>query len=185
LPIDLNKYIKPEDAKKAEETLALVKVSITPTTETKKVKDWTATKYVMTLEVPRRGTFTEHIWAATDVGFDTKAWFDLLSFRTSLQPVGAMMVAEQKKIVGLPVAVERTQKLGQNTFTGRDEVLSIESKDAPAGTFDLPKDYTEKPFDLVDGAMKVRPPVEVEVIPVKPGSGENPPAPPPPAPAPK
>lgn len=180
LPFELAKYVKPEEVKKAEEALAKVTISITPTTETKKFKDWNATKYVMTMTVPGRGTFTEQIWAASEVGFDTKPWFDMLSVRTSLQPVGALMAAEQKKIVGIPVFVERSQVIGKNTFTGRDEIVSIESKDAPEGTFDLPKDYTEKPFELFDAAMKVRPPVEAEIVPIKPTPKD-----PPPPPAPK
>jgi hypothetical protein len=182
LPFDLKKYITPEEAKKAEDAVAKVTVTVTPTTETKKIKDWNATKYVMTLNVPKRGVFTEQIWAVNDVGFDTKAWFEMMSVRMSLQPVGALMAAEQKKIVGMPVFIERSQVLGKNSFTGRDEVLSIECKEAPAGTFDLPKDYKEKPFELIDASMKVRPPVEVELVPVKPDpppDKQPPPAPPP------
>ncbi|MDZ4774016.1 MAG: DUF4412 domain-containing protein, partial [Planctomycetota bacterium] len=168
LPVDLKKYLTPEEAKKFEEMSAQITVSVTPTTETKKIQDWTATKYTMTMTVPKRGTFTEQIWAANDVGFDSAAWFELASKRSQLQPVGALMAAEQKKIVGFPLYIERTQTIGKNSFTGRDEVVSVECKDAPAGTFDLPQEYVEKPFELIDAAMKVRPPVEVEIIPIKP-----------------
>lgn len=181
LPVDLKKYLTPDEVKKAEEVTAKVTVRVTPTTETKKFKDWNATKYVMTMNVPKLGEFTEQIWVASDVGFDARAWSDMMGARMSLQPVGALMAAEQKKIVGFPVFVERTQTIGTNAFTGRDEVLSIECKDAPEGTFELPKDYKEKPFELIDAAMKVRPPVEVEIVPVKPGSTPDEP----PAPAPK
>lgn len=187
LPVDLKKYLTADEAKKAESTLAQVTVSVTPTSETKKIQDWTATKYTMTMTVPKRGTFTEQIWAANDVGFDSAAWFALSSNRMQLQPVGALMAAEQKKIVGFPLQIERTQTIGSNSFTGRDEIISIECKDAPAGTFEVPKDYTEKAFELIDAAMKVRPPVEVELIPIKPTpetppekSGEKPPTPEPP-----
>jgi hypothetical protein len=184
LPVDLKKYMTPEQTKKAEDTAAKVTISVTPTTETKRIKDWTATKYTMTMTVPKRGTFTEQIWAASDVGFDTAAWFQLLSARMTLQPVGALMAAEQAKIVGYPLSIERTQTIGRNALTGRDEVLSIECLEAPEGTFEVPKDYTEKPYDLADGAMKVRPPVETELIRVEPGTEKPAETPPTPTPAP-
>jgi hypothetical protein len=178
LPVDLKKYLSPEDAKKADEAAAQVTVAIAPGVESRKFKDWTATKSTMTMTVPRRGTFTEQIWTASDVGFDTSAWFEMASARMSLQPIGALMATEQKKLAGFPIFIERTQVIGKNSFTGRDEVLSIECKDAPEGTFEVPKDYTEKPYELIDGAMKVKPPVEVEVMPVNPLPGLPPPKPP-------
>lgn len=188
LPVHLDQYVPEKQKKFLEKAISEVTVTVTPTTETRKFHDWTATKYVLSMTVPKRGTFTEEIWAANEVGFDASACFALWSARMQLQPIGALMAAQEKSIVGFPVFVERAQMQEGNTFRGRDEVLSIEKKDAPEGTFDLPKDYTEKPFDLADGAMKLRPAVETEISTIPFGEkkdGEPVPPVPPPQPAPK
>lgn len=168
LPYDAKRYMTPAQAKALDKALEKVTVTVTPTSETRKFKEWTATKYVMNMTPPKGGSFTEEIWAVGDVGIDTAAWFEMWGTRMSLQPIGALMAAEQKKIIGLPVFVERSQTQGTVTSTARDEVLSIECKEAPEGTFEVPKDYKERPFDLADASMKVRPPVEAEIVPIPP-----------------
>lgn len=177
LPVDLSSYLTPPQKKALDRTIDQVEVTVTPTSETRKFENWNATKYVLSMTVPRRGTFTEEIWAANDVGFDTSAWTDMWSARMQLQPVGGLMAKEQKKIVGFPVFVERKQALEGRLYGGRDQVLSIESKDAPEGTFDVPKDYVARAFDLEQGAMREPPPVKVELLPVPPETPPTPPSP--------
>jgi hypothetical protein len=72
----------------------------------------------------------------------------------SIAPGGASMATEMKKIEGLPVLIERTQTVMGQTLKSSEQVTAVTSKDAPEGTYDAPKDYTEKPFDpRAEGGM--------------------------------
>ncbi|HTF90895.1 MAG TPA: DUF4412 domain-containing protein [Planctomycetota bacterium] len=153
LPFDLKKYIPAEQAEMMEPFMSQIKVTITPSTETKKIKEWTATKYTMTqtMPMPMGGGITQEIWATKDVQADTAALNDLFATAMSTGMGGAAMANEYKKIQGFPVLVERTQSMMGQSFKSREEVKSIETKDAPEGSYDVPKDFTAKPFDPMAG----------------------------------
>ncbi|MBL8857634.1 MAG: DUF4412 domain-containing protein [Planctomycetes bacterium] len=181
VPTDLKKYMSTTQAKYLEESTAQVTITVVRTAETRKVKDWDANKYVLTMTLPKGGSFTESIWVTKDLGLDTSVWMQMWGARMSLMSIGALMAKETLKIPGIPVLVERSQKIGENTYTGRDEVVSVECKDAPEGHYEPPQDYTIKPFELSDGAMRTPPPVDVELVPIKPTPPVKDPVGPPPA----
>ncbi|MEO6710912.1 MAG: DUF4412 domain-containing protein [Planctomycetota bacterium] len=158
LPLDLKQYVPPTLASKMDQMTQRAKIALTPTKETKKVKDWSATKYTMAVTSPMGIEFTHEIWATKDVKFDSAAFHELTGAIMSTVIAGESMAAEYKKIEGLPVVIQRTQTVetGQ-TITWREEVTSVETKDAPEGWYDVPKGFTEKPFDaLEDGPSNPR-----------------------------
>jgi hypothetical protein len=147
LPFDMKKYMPPDMAPMVEQMMGQMKVTVTPTTETKKIKEWNAVKYTMTTTLPMGGALTQEIWATKDVELDRAAFQELSGAMMSTGMGGAAMAAEHKKIEGLPVLTERTQTMMGMSFKSREEITSIEKKDAPEGLYEVPKGYTEKPFD--------------------------------------
>jgi hypothetical protein len=59
LPYDMKKYLSAEKALITEQLAAQTKVVMSPTTETKKIKDWNATRYTLTMSMPMGGELTQ------------------------------------------------------------------------------------------------------------------------------
>lgn len=152
LPIDMKKYIPAEMAPMIEQMMGQVKVTVTPTTETQKIQDWNTTKVVMTTSMPMGGSNTQTMWVTKDVAVDMASWQDLYAtMLTSTNPFGGDMATEMKKIDGFPVMTESSMKMMGNEMKSTETVISIEEKEPAAGLYDLPSDYTEKPFDPMAG----------------------------------
>ena len=139
LPFDMKKYLSPEMAPMMEQMMGQMKVTVTPTTETKKIKEWNATKYTMTMTMPMGGGFTQELWATKDVQLDRAAYGELAGAMMSTGMGGKTIADEYKKIDGLVIMTERTHTMMGQSFKSREEVTSVESKDAPEGQYDIPK----------------------------------------------
>ena len=154
LPFDLKKYVPAEQAPMIEQFMSQMKATVTPTTETKKIKDWNATKYTLALTMPMGSGMTQDIWATKDIKFDQAAFNDLYLAMLSTSMGGGAMATEFKKIEGVAVVVERTQTMMGQSVKSREEVTAVETKDAPEGHYDVPKDFTDKPYDpMAQGGM--------------------------------
>jgi hypothetical protein len=152
LPLDMKKYLPAEMAPMME-MMGQMKVTVTPTAETKKIKDWNATRYTLTTSMPMGGSSTQEMWVTKEIGVDPAAWQEMFAALLSVNPMGGGMAGEMKKVDGFPVLVEHTQKIMNSEIKSREAVLSVEQKEAPADFYDVPKDYTEKPFDPMAGMM--------------------------------
>lgn len=150
LPFDLKKYMPAEMAPMMEQMAAQSKITVTPTTETKMVGSWNATKYTMVMNLPM-GSLTQDMWVTTEIGADRSGWQEMLAAQMSAMPFGSSMAAEMQKIDGLPVLSERTQKVMGSEMKSKETVVSVEEKEAPAGFYDVPAGYTETPFDPMAG----------------------------------
>jgi hypothetical protein len=126
LPVDMDKYMPEEMAPMMEQMLSQMKVTITPTEEKKKIQDWNATKYTMTMSLPMGGSLDQEMWVVKDIGIDPELW---------------------QKLQGAVMSVERTQKMMGNEMKSTEKVLSVEEKDPPKDFYDLPKDYKDTPYD--------------------------------------
>ena len=156
LPLDMKKYIPAEQLEMMQPFLDQIKVTVTPTTETKKIKDWNATKYTMTMTLPMGSGFTQTLWATKDIAID-RAGLDMQSsMMTSMMGLmgGANFATEMKKIEGFVVLSEQTQNMMGSEVKSKEEVTSVETKDPTEGLYDLPKDFKEVPFDpMADSPM--------------------------------
>jgi len=150
LPFDRSKYM-PESAPagggregRGGDGAGAPSVTVTPTEETKKISNWTAKKY----KVARTGGFNsgvEEVWAASEAGMDITAFRELTAQIPSMRPMPGG--DEMKKIEGFVILTERTRPMGDIDIKSREEIVSIEKKEAPAGAFEIPKDYQIKPFE--------------------------------------
>jgi hypothetical protein len=155
IPVVLEQYIPEESREIAAQLTSRTKAELKTTTETKKIKDWNATKVMLTVSMPAGGSAYD-MWVTKDVAFDRAAWMELMIARYSMRIDGAATTAEMKKIDGYPVLVERRQQLQAVEQKSRDELVSIEEKEAPAGWYDAPKDYAEKPYNALGGMSSPR-----------------------------
>lgn len=160
LPFDMKKYVPPEMASMVDQMKGMMSMSatVTPSDETKKVGSWNAKKYAVTIKGPQGPVTTEDRWVTKDItGIDVTVYRDMMNKMFVMMPGGEQIAEEMKKIDGIVVLTERTRTRGGNSVKSTEELTSVESKDAPAGTYDIPADYTEKPFDPMGGMKGGRP----------------------------
>ncbi len=145
LPLDFKKIMPPEMAGQADQMLKMMQMttSVTPTEETKKIKDWNAKKYVVDIKSAMMQMKME-LWASTDVGVDNKAFMDMSAQMASIQPGMKEMMDEMKKVDGFTVYSETVLTMMGTDNKSSEELVSVETKDAPADNYAPPKDYTEK-----------------------------------------
>jgi hypothetical protein len=68
----------------------------------------------------------------------------------SLQPGMADAIREMRKLEGLVVEQQGVMTMMGNEVGTSERAISIENIEAPAGTYDPPAGYTEKPFDFME-----------------------------------
>ncbi|MBL8856994.1 MAG: hypothetical protein JNL28_00605 [Planctomycetes bacterium] len=149
LPFDMKKHMPPEMAPMIEMQTSQMNMTVVATTETKKIKDWTATKYVMTMAMPMM-TMTTDVWTTKDVKLDYTSFAAVQGSMMSMMPGSEKFAAEFKKLEGYPVLREVTVSIMGMDAKSKEEVTAVESKEAPEGTYDVPKDFTERPFDMMN-----------------------------------
>jgi len=150
LPLDMKKYMPPEMAPMLEH-LAQMKATVTPSEETRKIKDWDATRYTLSLSMGMGGEMTQELWVVKSLGADHPGWRELAAVLQSANPFGGSLAEELKKIDGMPVLIERTMKTPGGEIKAREAVVSVEEKEPAQGFYDLPAGLTEKPFDPLAG----------------------------------
>jgi hypothetical protein len=153
LPFDMKKYVPAEMAGHMEQMAAQTKITVTPSEEAQKIKDWNANKFTMTMSMPMGGSITQVMWVTKEIGTDRTGWQEMLASQMASSAFASSMAAEMKKIDGISVKVERTTSMMGSESKSTEDVLSVESKEAPAGHYEVPAGYTEKPFDPMSGMM--------------------------------
>jgi hypothetical protein len=151
LPFDMKKYMPPEMAGHMDQMSAATKATLTPTGETKQIQGWNATKVTLAMTLPMGGSMTQEMWVTKDVGGERRGWADLFAAQNALGPFAAGLAAEMKKVDGLALVTETSTTMMGQTTEAKESVTSIEEKDAPAGHYDVPSDYTHKNFDPLAG----------------------------------
>ena len=154
LPIDLHQLVPRGNEKLADELIQMKKVDVTvhPTGEAKKIRDWNARK----LEVELRGgqgaqgmTVATAIWLTTEIpvyGPYNKMEASLATLQGNVEWGRRLEALE-----GFPVLQEVVVHMMGTQFKSREELVSVQSMEAPAGTYEVPGGYTLHPFDLTSG----------------------------------
>jgi hypothetical protein len=91
------------------------------------------------------------VWLTKDVSVDAAAFADMYASMMSVGMQGPAASNEYRKLDGLAVLTETTTSMMGQTSKSREEVTSVETKDAPEGHYDVPKDFKDKPFDPMAG----------------------------------
>ncbi len=146
LPIDLSTLVPPE----MQPMLAMMQfeVTVTPTDEHKQVGEWNARRYDISM-TSQMFSMKSTMWATKVAGYDPEAFNSMYVHLNSLQPGMADAVKEMGKIDGLVVEQQGLITMMGNEVGTSEKTISIDNMDAPAGTYDPPAGYTEKPFDFM------------------------------------
>jgi hypothetical protein len=131
------------DLQKAQDDPLKTAVEVTPTTETRKIKDWNAKKYKIRISNAAGLNLETTTWASTDV-LAHGALNRMAMSLSALQPGGAVWGRELAKIEGFPVLNESSVTLSGSRFKTREELVSIAEKQAPAGQYDPPAGYSPR-----------------------------------------
>ena len=140
LPVDLQKLAGlPKDA------LPKTDVQVTSTNETKKVREWNARKVKVAVSSAAGLKLDTTMWVSKDVP-SYAAFNKMLASMAALQPVGAELSRKLEQIEGFPVLQETQAEVNGSRFTAREELISVETKAAPAGAYDPPAGYKVQPY---------------------------------------
>ena len=147
LPVDLSTLVPPE----MQPMLAMMQfeVTVTPTEEHKQVGEWDARRYDMAM-TSQMFSMKSTMWVTKVAGYDPEAFNSMYVHLNSLQPGMADAVKEMSKIEGLVVEQQGVMTMMGSEVGTSEKTISIDNIDAPAGTYDPPVDYTEKPFDFME-----------------------------------
>jgi hypothetical protein len=125
-------------------------VKVTPAGETRKISAWNARRVMMEITNATGMKIASTLWVSSEIA----AWRDLnrlAATLASLQPGAADWARELEKIEGFPVLREDSVDAMGARFKTREELVSAETKDAPAGLYEPPAGYTAKPFNPLEG----------------------------------
>jgi hypothetical protein len=147
LPVDLSTLVPPE----MQPMLAMMQfeVTVTPTDEHKQVGEWDARRYDMAM-TSQMFSMKSTMWVTKVAGYDAEAFNSMYVHLNSLQPGMADAVKEMSKIEGLVVEQQGVMTMMGSEVGTSEKTISIDNIDAPAGTYDPPEGYTEKPFDFME-----------------------------------
>jgi|CXWL01.1.fsa_nt_gi hypothetical protein len=148
LPVNLPASV-PEAQRASIEQLGQamqVTATVTATEERKTLgKDWKTRRYDVALSNKMGLAIDVVIWAGTVPGVDLGQFKILTRNLASLMPGDPKWVEELMKIDGVPVL--REVAFRGATTKNREELVAVETKAAPAGTFDVPAEYRKVDFN--------------------------------------
>ena len=159
MPIDLGKILgegkEGADKGKAAEVAGMmgsIEITVTPTEETKKVKDWNTSKYDVVMQMAMMKTSMD-VWTTEDIKIDVDL-FNLAGRSMMAQLPGFEdMIKEMKKMKGISVLTEGQVDMMGTKIDMKTELLECVEKDAPAGTFVIPEGYKMVKMKMGMGGM--------------------------------
>lgn len=155
LPIDIKKMMPKGSEAMADQIANGMKltVEITPKAETKKINQWNAKRYDVAIQSAMGMKISSTLWVSKEIDGYIPA-NRLSATLASLQPGSAAWVKELEKIDGYPVLQESSIDALGAKFGTREELLAVEDKPAPAGTFEPPAGYTAQPYNPIAGMSR-------------------------------
>ncbi|MEA3297365.1 MAG: DUF4412 domain-containing protein [candidate division Zixibacteria bacterium] len=132
----------PEAAAQMRSMISMMdmKITVTKTDETKKIKDWNCRKYTAEMKMSMGGSSTE-IWTTEDISVDHDLYATISNVMMAQLPGFKDALKEWKKIKGVTISsVTKASAMGGTQKITQD-LLEFVEKDAPAGTFDIPEGY--------------------------------------------
>ncbi len=117
-----------------------VDVKVTETDETRKVGNYDCRKYLISMKMAMSETATE-VWASEDISIDYDLYTRISHGMMTQLPGFEKALKEWDKIKGVAVLSSSTTKVMGNDIKTSQKLVEVVEKDAPAGTFVLPKEY--------------------------------------------
>ena len=148
-PIDFKKIAPPDVHQFLDQLQAqmAMDVEITPSDESKQINGFDTIAYDVKIASPMGIDLDLKLWVSQDLPFDIDNFKALRLAIASANPSSTEMVEKVMTIPGFPVLTETSTRYNEQEISTKEELLSVESKDAPEGTFLPPADYNLEPFD--------------------------------------
>jgi hypothetical protein len=125
-------------------------VELQPTGETRTVGTWNARKVKMDITNATGMKIASTLWVSKDVQ-GWSALNRLAATLAALQPGSASWVSALEQMDGFPVLREdRVEAMGAR-FGTREELVSVETRDANPGAYEPPAGYQQEPFNPLEG----------------------------------
>jgi hypothetical protein len=125
-------------------------VQLRPTQETRTVGTWNARKVQMDITNATGMKIASTLWVSKDVQ-GWSALNRLAATIAALQPGSESWVSALEQMDGFPVLREdRVEAMGAR-FGTREELVTVETRDANPGTYDPPAGYKQAPFNPLQG----------------------------------
>ena len=127
-----------------------MEVTVTPTEETKKIQDWTATKYMVESSMPM-GSRTSETWASEDIKIDRQLLNMANNALMAVMPGFKDIIKEMNKIDGVVIySIDEMNMMGTKV-TSSLKVVEFAEKDPPANVYEIPEGYTKKEMSMMGG----------------------------------
>lgn len=140
LPLDLQKLGASQDVLKTT-------VQVKPSNETKKIRSWSARRVEVGVSNAAGLKLDGTLWVSKDVeGY--AALNRMAVSMAALQPGGANLARQLEEIGGFPVVQETDVEMNGSRFKTREELVSVETKAAPAGLYEPPAGYAKEAAPL-------------------------------------
>lgn len=146
LPVDLKKFLPAGVYEQASKMLAM-KLTVTPTDETKKIGEYNCRKYDVTLQVAMQTAHSVQ-WASTEVPVPEASRKAIASSMFATQSDQAPLINEYMKIAGYRVHQETTMNVMGVSVKTVEDLVSAEEVKVPAGHYDPPAGFEKKDFNL-------------------------------------
>jgi hypothetical protein len=117
-----------------------VKVTVTPSDETKKIGKWNAKRYDLTLDMGMANSKSQY-WVTNDLDVDPTIFTAMATVTMSMLPGYQDIVKEFEKMKGIPVETSTQVSAMGATVNTSDKMLEFAKKEAPEGMFKLPAGY--------------------------------------------
>jgi len=156
LPLDLEKLM-PAEMRKMMEGMAAqmaMQVEVTPTDQTREIAGYPTKLYRVKASNKMGVESNMDLWMTDKVKFDVAGYKELTGAMFALQSIGAEWKKEILAIEGFPVLQETTVRMMGNEMKSREELVSVEEQDAPAGNYAPPAGYAMQPFDFMSGFQR-------------------------------
>jgi hypothetical protein len=115
-------------------------VSVTPTEETKQIKDWDTRKYTIEVDMGV-GKVTTDTWTTSDIEIDASAFMAMNNAQMAIFEDFAEGMEQMTKVEGVPVSSSTEVMMMGSKMTSSTELLEVADKEAPDGIYDVPEGY--------------------------------------------
>lgn len=148
LPINLEENLTQE----AKQIINVMKISslVKETKDTQVIRGWKSQKFKADISISMLGMempMTMEIWASRDTGINLKTFRKFYAVLLSINPFTKDLMEDFQKIEGYPVLTNISMRVKGVETKSQEEVVMIEEKKAPRGTYELPSEYTRTSYN--------------------------------------
>jgi hypothetical protein len=117
-----------------------MEATVTPGAQQKKIGAWNCTQYTVAQTI-MMSTSNSEIWATSDIKIDPEFYAKFLSAPMFKMQGSEKIIAEMKKIKGVPVQINSTATVMNSEIKSSEELLDVSETNAAADLFEIPKGY--------------------------------------------